>query len=268
MQAVGYLRTKTGHRPSVALVLGSGLGGLVDAMQDKVTISYTEIPNFPHSHLAGHSGQLVFGRLSGIEVVAMQGRFHYYEGFGMQKITFPIYVMHALGAKTLIITNACGAVNPGFQPGDLLLITDHINLLGLNPLIGENDDRLGPRFPDMTEAYSHKLQAIAENAAEECGIVLRHGVYAYFNGPCYETAAEIRAFASFGADAVGMSTVPETIVANYLGMEVLGVSCLTNMATGLAKEKHSHEAVLRTANESSEKLCRLIKCVISKLPDR
>lgn len=265
MQSVGYLRTQTERKPAIAIILGSGLGNLVDEMEDTCAIPYTDIPHFPHSHLEGHSGRLVFGRLSGTEIVVMQGRFHYYEGFGMQKITFPIYVLKFLGVRTLIVTNACGAVNPSFQPGDLLLLTDYINLLGLNPLIGENDERFGSRFPDMTEPFSLRLQAIAQAAAKEIELTLKPAVYAYFNGPCFETAAEIRAYAVLGADAVGMSTVPETIVANYLGMEVLGLACATNMATGLAVNKHSHEEVLRIANESSGRLCCLIKHLVSEL---
>lgn len=265
MESCSYVKSKVNRTPSVAMILGSGLGGVVDAMENKENISYAEIPGFPQSHIAGHSGQLVFGSLDGVEIVAMQGRFHYYEGFGMQKVTFPIYVLRALGAQKIIITNACGAINPSFVPGDLVLLTDYINLLGLNPLIGENDERFGPRFPDMTEAFSGSLRSLAEKTAKDNSLTLKHGVYAYFNGPCFETAAEIRAYAALGADMVGMSTVPETIVANYLGMEVLGLSCITNMATGLAKEKHSHEEVLRIANESSSRLCLLITEIAKKL---
>ena len=263
-RSVDHIRTFTGRVPKLAIMLGSGLGGVVDAMEDRLEVPYSGIPGFPESHIEGHSGMLVFGRLEGVETVAMQGRCHYYEGFGMRAVTFPIYVLRALGAKKLIVTNACGAINPEFRPGELLLITDFINLTGLNPLVGGNDERLGPRFPDMSEPFTAKLRAAAEEAAAELGTELRKGVYAFFNGPCFETAAEIRALAVMGADAVGMSTVPETIVANYLGMEVLGLACMTNMATGLADRKHSHAEVLRVANESSAKLCALIKAVAGR----
>ena len=186
----------------------------------------------------------------------MQGRTHYYEGKGFDPVVYPIYVLKLLGIDKLIITNACGAVNENFKPGDLMLITDYINLLGINPLIGDNNEDFGPRFPDMSESYSKELINKVKNIAD---IPLQEGVYAFFNGPCYETAAEIRAYKMMGADVVGMSTVPETIVANYMGIKVLGISCITNMATGLAKEKHSHKEVLEVANRSSLNLCNLIK---------
>lgn len=186
----------------------------------------------------------------------MQGRTHYYEGKGFDPVVYPIYVLKLLGIDKLIITNACGAVNENFKPGDLMLITDYINLLGINPLIGDNNEDFGPRFPDMSESYSKELINKVKSIAD---IPLQEGVYAFFNGPCYETAAEIRAYKMMGADVVGMSTVPETIVANYMGIKVLGISCITNMATGLAKEKHSHKEVLEVANRSSLNLCNLIK---------
>ena len=239
--------------------LGSGLGGLVDVICDKVIIPYDSIPHFPQSTVQGHAGNLVIGRIGNTTVVAMQGRFHYYEGFTMDQVTYPVYVMKFLGIKSLIVTNACGGVNRSFTPGDLMLISDYISFMAPNPLIGHNDERFGPRFPDMTEAYSHRLMAKADAIADELGFSLQKGVYALFSGPCYETAAEIRAFAAMGADAVGMSTVPETIVANYLGLEVLGISCITNMATGIAEKKHSHEAVVRIANEAGGKLCALVE---------
>lgn len=260
--SVDFITSKTTKKPEIGIILGSGLGSLVDAMEDKDSISYTDIPNFPQSHVEGHEGNLVFGTLGGHSVVAMQGRFHYYEGYSMKEVTYPIYVMQLLGVTSLIVTNACGGINPSFQPGDLMLITDYINFLGNNSLIGDNDSRFGTRFPDMSEAYSKELIAKAEQIADKNQIPYQHGVYAIFSGPCYETAAEIRAYATLGADAIGMSTVPETIVANYLGMKVLGVSCITNMATGIAKEKHRHEEVVRIANESSAKLSTWIKELI------
>ncbi len=263
--SAAYIRRCTELTPTVGIVLGSGLGGLVDAITDKTVIPYRDIPGFPQSTVAGHAGNLVIGRLGRHVVAAMQGRFHYYEGFTMKEVTYPIYVMALLGVKTLVITNACGGINRGLRPGDLMVLTDYINMLGNNSLIGENDDRFGVRFPDMTEAYAPALRGKALDAAASLGIACKEGVYAIFSGPCYETAAEIRAYERLGADAIGMSTVPETIAANYLGMEVLGVACITNMATGIAREKHSHEEVLRIANESSEKLCALVERVIREL---
>ena len=261
-QSAAYIREKTSLRPQIAIILGSGLGALVDAMEDRISIPYAEIPHFPVSTVQGHAGNLVIGRIGSATVAAMQGRFHYYEGFEMREVAYPVYVMKLLGVESLIVTNACGGINRSFAPGDLMLIDDYINLLGRNPLIGPNDERFGPRFPDMSEAYSRKLMARTRVAAEKLNIDLKHGVYALFSGPCFETAAEIRAYAALGADAVGMSTVPETIAANYLGMRVLGLSCITNMATGIAEKKHEHAEVLRVANESSAKLCALVRRLI------
>ena len=262
MESVAFLKDVLPCQPEIGVILGSGLGGLVDLMEEPIFIPYASVPNFPCSTVAGHAGNLVFGKLGTHTVLAMQGRFHYYEGFTMREVTYPIYVMQQLGLRSLIVTNAAGGINREFRPGDLMLLTDHINFLGDNPLIGSNDERFGPRFPDLSEAYSGKLIAIAADTAEQMGISYRTGVYLATTGPCYETAAEIRAFASMGADAVGMSTVPEVIVANYLGMEVLGISCITNMATGIATTKHSHEEVVRIANESSSKLCSWVKHII------
>lgn len=257
--AVGRL---TGRRSETGIILGSGLGPVVDTMEDKIEIPYGEIPHFPISHVEGHAEKLVFGKAGGREVVAMQGRFHYYEGFTMKELTFPVYVLKLLGVKKLIVTNACGAINQSFHVGDLVLLTDYINFLGDNSLIGENDERFGPRFPDMTEAFSQELRAKAAECAKSLGIEYREGVYALFNGPCFETAAEIRALSVLGADCVGMSTVPEVIAANYLGMKILGISCITNMATGIAKEKHDHREVLRIANVSSGKLCAWVSEIL------
>lgn len=258
-ESAEFIQAKISKLPTTGVILGSGLGSLVDKMEEKTVIPYKEIPNFPQSSVAGHAGNLVIGRMGKEIIAAMQGRFHFYEGFSMKEVTYPIYVMKLLGVKNLMVTNACGGINRAFVPGDLMLLTDYINMLGNNPLIGENDERLGVRFPDMSEAYSLELIAKAEEAAKTLGIAYQKGVYAIFSGPCYETAAEIRAYERLGADAIGMSTVPETIVANYLGMKVLGIACITNMATGIAKEKHTHEEVVRIANESSSKLCAWVE---------
>lgn len=263
--SAAYIRARIPQAPTVGIILGSGLGGLVDAMTDKTVIPYGDIPHFPRSTVAGHAGNLVIGRLGSQVAAALQGRFHYYEGFSMKEVTYPVYVLALLGVKTLIVTNACGGINRTFVPGDLMLLSDHINMLGANSLIGPNDERFGPRFPDMTEAYPRRLREKAHQAAGALGFSCKEGVYAIFPGPCYETAAEIRAYEHLGADAIGMSTVPEVIAANYLGMAVLGIACITNMATGIAREKHSHQEVLRIANESSQKLCALVERVVREL---
>lgn len=258
-ESAQFIESRTTLRPTIGIILGSGLGSLVDIMEERTVIPYKEIPNFPQSHVEGHAGNLVIGRIGQEIIAAMQGRFHYYEGFTMKEVTYPIYVMKLLGIENLIVTNACGGINRDFAPGDLMLLTDYINMLGNNSLIGENDERFGVRFPDMSEAYSRVLMQKAERTAERLGLSYQKGVYAIFSGPCYETAAEIRAYERLGADAIGMSTVPETIAANYLGMKVLGIACITNMATGIAKTKHSHEEVMRIANESSERLCSWVR---------
>lgn len=255
-KSYNYLKENVEIKPEIGIILGSGLGDVVNLLSDKQIISYKDIPHFPCSNVVGHEGNLVFGKVNNLNVVIMQGRTHYYEGKGFDPVVYPIYVLKLLGIDKLIITNACGAVNENFKPGDLMLITDYINLLGINPLIGDNNEDFGPRFPDMSESYSKELINKVKSIAD---IHLQEGVYAFFNGPCYETAAEIRAYKMMGADVVGMSTVPETIVANYMGIKVLSISCITNMATGLAKEKHSHKEVLEVANISSLNLCNLIK---------
>ena len=266
LSAAEYIRGCTDLRPETAIILGSGLGELAERIQDAEIIPYREIPGFPVSHVAGHAARLVFGRIGEKEIVAMQGRFHYYEGFSMQELCLPVYVLGQLGVKSLVVTNACGAVNESFAPGDLMLITDHINFSGRNPLIGPNDERFGPRFPDMSEAYDKALGAYARETAASLEIPLREGVYAFYSGPSFETAAEIRAFKALGADTVGMSTVPETITAVYLGMRVLGLSCITNMATGIAQNKHSHEEVLLTAAKSAERFCALCDALLRDWP--
>lgn len=264
-ETVAYVRQRTAVQPTVGIILGSGLGRLVEQITDPVTIDYHDVPHFPQTTVAGHAGRLVLGRIGDTAVIAMAGRFHYYEGHEMRSVAYPTAFMKTLGVQTLIVSNAAGGINRGFVPGDLMLITDHINLFANNPLIGLNDERLGPRFPDMTEPYSQRLMAMAEQAAQGLGFELRHGVYAGVSGPCFETAAEIRYLERIGADAVGMSTVPEVIAARYLGLEVLGISCVTNMATGIAKVKHAHEDVMRIANEASERFCNVVAATVRKI---
>lgn len=264
-ETVAFVRQRTASRPTVGVILGSGLGQLVERMEDATAIDYCDVPHFPAPTVAGHAGRMVFGRIGKVDVVAMQGRFHYYEGHDMRTVAYPTAFMKQFGVRTLIVSNSAGGINRDFTPGDLMLITDHINLFATNPLIGFNDERLGPRFPDMTEAYSPRLIGIADSAAGEMGLKFRRGVYAGLSGPCYETAAEIRYLAHGGADAVGMSTVPEVIAARYLGLEVLGISCITNMATGIATVKHAHEEVVRIANEASERFCAVVAATIAKL---
>lgn len=260
-----YIENILGEEPDVGIILGSGLGAIVDALDDKKYIAYKDIPNFPQSTVEGHEGTLVYGRANGKNVLAMQGRFHYYEGYTMKEVAYPVYVMNELGIKDLIITNSCGGINTGFEPGDLMIINDFINLMGDNPLIGINDKRFGQRFPDMTEPYKKKLMAVAKDVGSQLNINCKEGVYAGFMGPYYETAAEIRAYGMMGADAIGMSTVPETIAANYLGMNCLGLACITNMATGIQKVKHSHQRVVETANKASADFCRWILGIIDKM---
>ena len=266
-ETVAYVRQRTDLRPVVGVILGSGLGQLVDRMSGQVVIDYRDLPHFPAPTVAGHAGRMVIGRVGGVVVVAMQGRFHYYEGHDMRTVAYPTAFMKQFGVRTLVVSNSAGGINRGFTPGDLMLITDHINLFATNPLVGLNDERLGPRFPDMTEAYSPRLVEIADSAAGELGMSFRRGVYAGLSGPCYETAAEIRYLERIGADAVGMSTVPEVIAARYLGLEVLGISCITNMATGIATVKHAHEEVVRIANEASERFCTVVAATIEKLEE-
>ena len=255
-KSADFLKEKVDFKPEVGVILGSGLGDVVKAVENPIVIPYKDIPHFPTISVVGHEGNLVFGKVNNVNVVLMQGRFHYYEGNGFDPVVYPIYVLKLLGIEKLIITNACGAINRNLKPGDLMLINDFLNILGINPLIGENNEDFGPRFPDMSEPYDRgMIEDIKKLSDEE----LKEGVYAYFNGPTYETKAEIRAFEVMGADTVGMSTVPETIVANYMGIKVLGVACITNMATGIAKEKHSHKEVLEVANKASFKLAKLIK---------
>ncbi|MFI3231452.1 MAG: purine-nucleoside phosphorylase [bacterium] len=244
--------------PKIGIILGSGLSNLVNIVEHKFEIDYKDIPNFPLTTVEGHDGKLVFGKINGVDVLLMKGRFHYYEGYSMRQITFPIHIMKHLGVEKLIVSNASGGVNKSFQAGDLMIINDFINFMGDNPLIGINDDRLGERFPDMTEPYSLELIKKAKEVGDKLGITYKEGVYMAFTGPNYETSAEIKFVSTIGGDAVGMSTVPETLVANYLNMEVLGISCVTNMATGIQTVKHSHENVMKIAEKSSETFCKWV----------
>lgn len=254
-----YLQDLTGAKPTVGIILGSGLGSLVERIENPITVAYNDIPHFPKSNVEGHAGNLVFGTIGSQSVMVMQGRFHYYEGFEMKEVTYPVYVMKMMGVESMIVTNACGGINPNFKPGDLMIIDDFINTVSTNPLFGTNDERFGPRFPDMSDPYATVLRDKAKTVAKGLGIDYKEGCYAFFQGPYYETKAEIRMYGKDGADAIGMSTVPETIVANYLGLKVLGISCITNMATGLRKEKHSHAEVVQIANEASLSLCNWVE---------
>ena len=262
---IKFIEEKTnGFKPEIGIILGSGLGELADEYCE-IAISYNEIPHFIKSTVAGHKGRLVFSEINGKKVVMMQGRNHFYEGHSMQEITYPVKVMKKLGVKTLILTNAAGAVNKTFVPADLMLITDHINNMGSNPLIGANDSDLGERFPDMTEIYKHKLIKLAKKCAKKLDMDVREGVYLANSGPSYETPAEIHFARTIGADAVGMSTVPEAIVANYCSMDVLGISCISNAASSSGGEKLSHEEVIETTNKAREKFKKLVLSVIKSL---
>ena len=265
IEASQFIFSGISGKPEIAVILGSGLGNLSDQLDNPVVIPYEEIPYFPVSTVAGHAGQLMFGTLHGKNVLMMEGRPHYYEGYSMKQIAFPVFLMKFLGVKLLVITNACGGINSDFHPGTLMIIDDFINLVSDNPLIGINDERIGPRFPDMSEPYSHKIITLAQKTADTLGIGYSKGVYAGFQGPYYETAAEIRSIAAMGADAVGMSTVPETIAANYAGIECFAIACITNMATGIQKVKHSHERVLQIARRSSADLSLWISSLIENI---
>lgn len=251
-------------QPEIGIVLGSGLGELADEYCE-IKIAYKDIPNFPVSTVKGHSGNLVFAEINGKKVVMMQGRFHFYEGHSMQTVTYPIKVMKKLGVKTVILTNAAGGVNPYFKPSSLMIIKDHINFMGTNPLIGPNDDSLGERFPDMSEVYTKKLRKIAYTIAEKLNIPVERGVYIALTGPTYETPAEVNMVRTFGADAVGMSTVPEAVVAKWLGMQVLGISCICNSAAGISTVGLSHKEVLEAAEKAKVNFKRLVVEIIKNI---
>lgn len=264
-QSAKYILDKTKFNPEIALILGSGLGAIADQIENAEYYPYNEIPNFPVSTVEGHAGQLVIGNLQGKTVIAMQGRFHYYEGYSMQEVTFPVRVMKLLGVNTLIVTNAAGAVNTSYTPGDLMLINDHLNMAGNNPLIGKNLDEFGTRFPDMSNAYDKELRSKAHGIAQSLGIYLQEGVYACMTGPVYETPAEIKMLRYLGADAVGMSTVPEVIVAVHSGLKVIGISCMTNMAAGILDQPLDHSEVMETSEKAREKFIALMNNVIKNI---
>lgn len=263
--AKAFIQSRTTAEPQIGLILGSGLGELADEITNAVAIPYETIPHFPVSTVEGHAGRLVVGELNGKTVVAMQGRFHYYEGYSMQEVTFPVRVMKALGVKRLFVTNACGGMNPAFKPGDLMLIKDHLNLTGANPLIGANEPSLGPRFPDMSRAYTPELLTLVKETAASLGIEVREGVYGGISGPNYMTPAELVMLRRLGADAVGMSTVPEAIVASHMAMQVIGISCVTDMAIGEELEPLTHEQVIEVANRTKPRFITLVKAVVAKL---
>ncbi|MBB3906725.1 purine-nucleoside phosphorylase [Anoxybacteroides rupiense] len=264
-QAEQFLKEKWTEPPQIGLILGSGLGVLADEIEQAVKIPYNAIPGFPVSTVEGHAGQLVYGRLEGAVVLAMQGRFHYYEGYSFDKVTFPVRVMKRLGVQQLIVTNAAGGVNESFQPGDLMIIADHINNMGTNPLIGPNDPSFGVRFPDMSKAYSKSLRELAKNVASRLGIRIQEGVYVANTGPSYETPAEIRMIRAMGGDAVGMSTVPEVIVARHANMEVLGISCISNMAAGILDQPLTHDEVIETTEKAKADFLRLVKAIVAEM---
>lgn len=265
-QAAQIINGKIQKKPTVALVLGSGLGKFADELENAVAIPYEEIPHFPVSTVKGHAGKLVIGEAGGKQVIAMQGRFHYYEGYSMQEITFPMRVMMEVGAKDLIITNASGGLNRNFKVGDLMIMTDHMNHMGDNPLIGKNDDKVGPRFPPMQGVYTPELVEAAMHIGRKIGAPVQRGVYVAVSGPNYETAAELRAFRILGADAVGMSTVPEVIVAVHGGIKrILGISCITDMATGEGHEDVNHEEVIAAAAAAQPYFLELIKKMLERL---
>jgi purine-nucleoside phosphorylase len=264
-ETAGWLRPRIGGLPTVGVVLGSGLGDFAAGLQDATALPYGEIPHWPASAVIGHAGTLVVGTLAGRRVLVLSGRAHFYEGHTQQTITFPTRVLARLGLRTLILTNAAGGVNVLFKPGTLMLMDDHINLLGSNPLIGPNDERLGPRFPDMTEVYSKRLREIAYAAARDRKLALAHGVYAAMHGPSYETPAEIRFLRTIGADAVGMSTAPEAIVARHMGMEVLGISCITNPAAGVLDKPLVHDEVMEVAQRVRAEFSALLEAIIGRL---
>lgn len=265
-EAFSFIETKLEDRkPKLALVLGSGLGDFADQVSDRIEIDYKEIPHFHKTSVKGHKGRLVCGKINGVELIVMQGRFHAYEGHSQETVVLPVRTLGLLGVKTLILTNAAGGINPQFSPGDLVCVTDHINLTGNNPLIGINDSEMGERFPDMSGAYQPKLNEILYDCAKELGIDLAGGVYAAVSGPSYETPAEVRMLGILGADLVGMSTFAETIAAHHMGVRVCAISCVTNLAAGLSAEKLDHDDVKTVANQAMQKFSDLLTKAVVKL---
>lgn len=263
--AVAFVRSRTQQTPRIGVVLGSGLGAFADELTDRVALPYNEIPDWPASTAIGHAGQLVLGKLDGLPLAVMAGRSHLYEGYTPAQVTFGVRVLAQLGVKSIVFTNAAGGINLSLEQGGLVLISDHINLQGSSPLVGPNDDSMGPRFPDMSDAYSAEYRALAHEVASELGLKLSEGVYAAMLGPNYETPAEIRFLRIIGADLVGMSTAGEAIVANYLGMRVLAISCVTNMAAGVLPQKINHEEVLEIGRKVRDTLVRFLRALLPRL---
>jgi purine-nucleoside phosphorylase len=266
--ATRVIRSRVSIEPRIALVLGSGLGSFADDFEESVGIPYEEIPGFVRSTAQGHAGRLVIGKIDSVPVLAMQGRVHYYEGYSLEEVTFAIRTFGLLGVKTLVLTNAAGGINVQLSQGALMVISDHLNLMGVNPLRGPNDERFGPRFPDMSAVYSPDLQEIVIDEARAIGVEVRRGIYGALSGPSYETPSEIHLLRNLGADAVGMSTVPEAIVARHMGLEVLGISCITNMAAGIGDNPINHEEVMATGDRVRETFAELLRRVISAINNR
>lgn len=264
-EASNFIKSRIETAPEIGLILGSGLGSLANEIENPTIIPYDQIPNFPISTVEGHEGQLVLGQLEGKSVIAMQGRFHFYEGYPLQEVTFPVRVMKELGVKVLVVTNACGGMNPDLYPGALMFIEDHINFTGSNPLIGPNAEDLGPRFPDMSTAYDRELISLGQQVSEKLGIATKKGVYVAISGPNYMSAAELKMLRKFGGDTVGMSTVPEVIVARHTGLRVLGISCVTDMAIADTLEPLEHERVVEIANQTRPKFIRLVKGILGEV---
>ncbi|MCE7791093.1 purine-nucleoside phosphorylase [Salipaludibacillus sp. CUR1] len=265
VHAKEYIERKLDSKPSVGLILGSGLGVLAEEIENPVVIPYKDIPGFPSSTVAGHKGQFVIGELEGTTVAAMQGRFHFYEGYPMELVTLPVRVMKEMGVDQLIVTNAAGGINESFEPGNLMIIKDHINMFGTNPLIGPNDESLGVRFPDMSQAYTEELISLAEEAAQKLNLEVTKGVYVGNTGPVYETPAEVRMLRTLGGDAVGMSTVPEVIVARHSNMKVLGISCISNMAAGILDQPLTHDEVIETTEKVRADFLQFVKAIVAKM---
>jgi purine-nucleoside phosphorylase len=263
--AAEFVRTQSPDIPTIAVVLGSGLGEFASSLAGAWSVSYADIPHFPAAGVVGHEGRLAIGTAGGRRIAALAGRAHFYEGHDLRTVTFATRLLGMLGVKQLLLTNAAGGVNTAFEPGTLMAIDDHLNLMGSNPLIGPNDERFGVRFPDMSEVYSKRLRAIADASAKELGLALAHGIYAACHGPSYETPAEIRYLRLIGADAVGMSTVPEAIVARHMGMEVLGLSCITNLAAGVLPQPLNHDEVLETAKRVRGRFMALLNSIVSRI---
>ncbi len=266
--AVETIKKRTSIAPKIGVILGSGLGGVAKQVEDAVTIPYMDIPHFHGTSIEGHVGQMVIGNFRGVPVVFLQGRFHFYEGYPMEDVVFPTRTVCGLGVHTLVLTNAAGGVNPSFQPSELMIINDHINLMGDNPLKGPNLTQLGPRFPDLSEAYSRDCAKVLGDAAAQLSIPIYQGVYCGLLGPTYETPAEVRMLGRLGADAVGMSTVPEAIAANHLGVRVAGISCITNRAAGLSDQKLTHQEVIDNSRIGAEKMARLLEVAIPRLAEK